>query len=89
MQVEAAAATAAEDAEATYEGIVSRINKLEDEIQQNSQLAQKHTTRPDLRHGGQAGGAQSKFMTRQMKHARAAEVDEQTDEEDRYFMTHL
>ncbi|KAH9974166.1 hypothetical protein BGW80DRAFT_1249862 [Lactifluus volemus] len=83
MRAEAAAAEAAERAEATLEEIVGRINELEDEIQRDSQLTQKHATRPDLRHSGQAS-TQSKFMTRQMKHAHAAQVDasEQIDEED-------
>jgi hypothetical protein len=84
MRAEAAAAEAAERAEATLEDIVGRINELEDKIQRDSQLTQKHATRPDLRHSGQAN-TQSKFMTRQMKHAHAAQVDasEQINEEDR------
>ena len=87
-RVEAAATAAAEKAKATLEEIVSCINKLEDKLQQDSQLAKKYATRPDWRHGGQVKTQSTqKFMTRQMKHAHAAQLDEQIDEEDRYLTT--
>jgi hypothetical protein len=87
-RAEAAATAAAEKAEATLEEIVSRINKLEDELQHDSQLEKKYATRPDWRHGGQVKTQLTqKFMTWQMKHAHAAQLDEQIDEEDRYLTT--
>ncbi|KAH9982992.1 hypothetical protein BGW80DRAFT_58265 [Lactifluus volemus] len=85
MLAEAAAASTAEDANAKLKAVVSRINELEEELQQGSQLAQEHAARPDLRHSasGQSTAVQ-KFMTRHMKHALAAQqdTDELIDEED-------
>jgi hypothetical protein len=92
MLAEAAAASTAEDANTKLKAVVSRINELEEELQQGSQLAQEHAARPDLRHSasGQSTAVQ-KFMTRHMKHALAAQqdTDELIDEEDEYFKTHL
>jgi hypothetical protein len=91
MLAEAEAAASIEKANATLEAIVSRIDELEDEFQQESQLAQKHAARPDLRHAGASGRSMAKPMSRHMKHAQAAQqdLDELIDGEDEYFKTHL
>jgi hypothetical protein len=83
---EAAAAAAMEKVNATYEAIISHINDLEDEIQQDSQLVEMHIARPDL-HYGTSGLSIMKFMTWHMKHAQAAQKDlgEPIDEKEEYF----